>query len=168
MNKVKSVYSPSENAIYNAALYESYIKEGTWPQDGIEISDEDAVRFNGGNKPTGKMLGMVSGTLAWVDEPPLSPEQKISDAENMKATFRAKADSEISWRQDAVDAGIATDEETSTLTQWKKYRVLLMRVDTSTAPDIEWPTPPAVQARWHPARCWYLLPSPRQCNPARR
>ncbi|MCZ0327914.1 tail fiber assembly protein, partial [Escherichia coli] len=23
----------------------------------------------------------------------------------------------------------------------------LMRVDTSTAPDIEWPTPPAVQAR---------------------
>ncbi|MHC5588472.1 tail fiber assembly protein, partial [Escherichia coli] len=66
---------------------------------------------------------------------------------NMKATFRAKADSEISWRQDAVDAGIATDEETSTLTQWKKYRVLLMRVDTSTAPDIEWPTPPAVQAR---------------------
>ncbi|EJI5991903.1 tail fiber assembly protein, partial [Escherichia coli] len=97
--------------------------------------------------PTGKMLGMVSGALAWVDEPPLSPEQKISDAENMKATFRAKADSEISWRQDAVDAGIATDEETSILTQWKKYRVLLMRVDTSTAPDIEWPTPPAVQAR---------------------
>ncbi|HEP0146020.1 TPA: tail fiber assembly protein, partial [Escherichia coli] len=83
--------------------------------------------------------------LAWVDEPPLSPEQKISDAENMKATFRAKADSEISWRQDAVDAGIATDEETSILTQWKKYRVLLMRVDTSTAPDIEWPTPPAAQ-----------------------
>ncbi|MBB6978676.1 tail fiber assembly protein, partial [Escherichia coli] len=35
----------------------------------------------------------------------------------------------------------------STLTQWKKYRVLLMRVDTSTAPDIEWPTPPAAQAR---------------------
>ncbi|HAY0363671.1 TPA: tail fiber assembly protein, partial [Escherichia coli] len=85
--------------------------------------------------------------LAWVDEPPLSPEQKISDAENMKATFRAKADSEISWRQDAVDAGIATDEETSILTEWKKYRVLLMRVDTSTAPDIEWPTPPAAQAR---------------------
>ncbi len=28
MNKVKSVYSPSENAIYNAALYESYIKGG--------------------------------------------------------------------------------------------------------------------------------------------
>ncbi|WP_336659514.1 tail fiber assembly protein [Enterobacter asburiae] len=139
MNKIKSVYSPSENAIYNAVLYESYIKEETWPQDGIEISDEDAVRFNGGNKPTGKMLGMVSGALAWVDEPPLSPEQKISDAENMKATLRAKADAEIDWRQDAVDAEIATEQETSSLGEWKKYRVLLMRVDTAKP---VWPTPP--------------------------
>ncbi|HAV9103982.1 TPA: tail fiber assembly protein [Escherichia coli] len=29
------------------------------------------------------------------------------------------------------------------LAGWKKYRVLLNRVDTSTAPDIEWPTSPA-------------------------
>ncbi|MGS4547690.1 tail fiber assembly protein [Enterobacter roggenkampii] len=27
------------------------------------------------------------------------------------------------------------------LTEWKKYRVLLMRIDTSKAPAIEWPTP---------------------------
>lgn len=27
---------------------------------------------------------------------------------------------------------------------WKKYRVLLNRVDTSTAPDIEWPEIPEV------------------------
>ncbi|EOZ2641109.1 tail fiber assembly protein, partial [Escherichia coli] len=26
---------------------------------------------------------------------------------------------------------------------WKKYRVLLNRIDTSTAPDIDWPTIPA-------------------------
>ncbi|HDP9832572.1 TPA: tail fiber assembly protein [Escherichia coli] len=28
---------------------------------------------------------------------------------------------------------------------WKKYRVLLNRVDTSTAPDIEWPTVPIIE-----------------------
>ncbi|MBB9171814.1 tail fiber assembly protein, partial [Escherichia coli] len=28
----------------------------------------------------------------------------------------------------------------------KKYRVLLNRVDTSVAPDIEWPTSPAEQS----------------------
>ncbi|EFK1984123.1 TPA: tail fiber assembly protein [Escherichia coli] len=29
------------------------------------------------------------------------------------------------------------------LAAWKACRVLLNRVDTSTAPDIEWPTSPA-------------------------
>ncbi|ENF36173.1 caudovirales tail fiber assembly family protein [Escherichia coli P0304816.13] len=28
---------------------------------------------------------------------------------------------------------------------WKKYRGLLNRVDTSTAPDIEWPTNPVME-----------------------
>ena len=144
---IQSVYSPSENAIYSSILYDDYVKAGTWPKDGMAISDEDAEKFNGGNKPDGKMLGLVDGALSWVDEPPPSPEQKIADAQNMKATLRAKADAEISWRQDAVDAEIATTEEAEALAEWKKYRVLLMRVDTSTAPDIEWPTPPAVQAR---------------------
>ncbi|HAE7767435.1 TPA_asm: tail fiber assembly protein, partial [Salmonella enterica subsp. houtenae serovar 45:g,z51:-] len=45
--------------------------------------------------------------------------------------------------QDAVDAGIATDEETAALADWKKYRVLLMRVDTAKP---EWPTLPGEQA----------------------
>lgn len=58
----------------------------------------------------------------------------------MKASLRLKADSEIAWRQDAVDAGIATEDETAALSEWKKYRVLLMRVDTSKP---EWPEKPA-------------------------
>ncbi|MCS6311354.1 tail fiber assembly protein, partial [Escherichia coli] len=38
----------------------------------------------------------------------------------------------------AADLEIATEEEISLLEAWKKYRVLLNRVDTSVAPDIEW------------------------------
>lgn len=41
----------------------------------------------------------------------------------------AAADKEIVWRQDAVDAGVATEEETVALTEWKKYPVQLMRVN---------------------------------------
>uniref|UniRef100_UPI002253CC71 tail fiber assembly protein n=1 Tax=Escherichia coli TaxID=562 RepID=UPI002253CC71 len=44
--------------------------------------------------------------------------------------------------QTVVELEIATEEETSLLEAWKKYRVLLNRVDTSTAPDIEWPANP--------------------------
>ncbi|ENE0102916.1 tail fiber assembly protein [Escherichia albertii] len=47
--------------------------------------------------------------------------------------------------QEAVDLDIATEEETSLLEVWKKYRVLLNRVDTSVAPDIEWPAVPVME-----------------------
>ncbi|CDH23645.1 putative e14 prophage; tail fiber assembly (fragment) [Xenorhabdus bovienii str. kraussei Becker Underwood] len=44
--------------------------------------------------------------------------------------------------QDAVDLGIATDAEKSSLAEWRKFRVLLNRVDCTTAPDIPWPEQP--------------------------
>ncbi|KDU56848.1 caudovirales tail fiber assembly family protein [Escherichia coli 3-475-03_S4_C2] len=52
------------------------------------------------------------------------------------------AGTEIAWRQDAIEAGISTDDEVIQLAKWKKYRVLLMRIDTSKAPDIIWPDIP--------------------------
>ncbi|EJD2199836.1 tail fiber assembly protein [Escherichia coli] len=72
-----------------------------------------------------------------------SQSDLIAESEARKLSLKAKADSEIAWRQDAVDADIATKEETAALSEWKKYRVLLMRVD-ATKP--EWPTPPVEQA----------------------
>ncbi|WP_173571477.1 tail fiber assembly protein, partial [Escherichia coli] len=47
--------------------------------------------------------------------------------------------------QDAADLEIATEEEISLLEAWKKYRVLLNRVNTTTAPDIEWPAVPVME-----------------------
>ncbi|HEM7929932.1 TPA: tail fiber assembly protein [Citrobacter braakii] len=86
------------------------------------------------------------GLPAWQKIPPPTPEEikadTLAEAELKKSVLKAAADSEIEWRQDAVDAGIATEEEATALVEWKKYRVLLMRVDTSTAPDIEWPITP--------------------------
>ncbi|EGJ7432493.1 tail fiber assembly protein [Escherichia coli] len=66
-----------------------------------------------------------------------------SPLQNRKKTnLMAAAQVAIYPLQDAVDLGIATDEESAMLLAWKKYRVLLMRVDTSKAPDIEWPPQP--------------------------
>ncbi|MBP6079773.1 MAG: tail fiber assembly protein [Providencia sp.] len=44
--------------------------------------------------------------------------------------------------QDAIDLSIATDKELMQLNAWKQYRVNLNRIDTSTAPDIDWPEKP--------------------------
>ncbi|ECN9829095.1 tail fiber assembly protein, partial [Salmonella enterica subsp. enterica serovar Tennessee] len=42
------------------------------------------------------------------------------------------ASGKIAPLQDAVDLGLATDEEKSQFAEWKKYRVLVNRVDTSS------------------------------------
>ena len=79
----------------------------------------------------------------WVTDSDAQQVAAVAAAETQKAQLRAVATDEIVWRQDAVSAGIATEGEAAALTEWIKYRVLLMRVDT-TKPV--WPTPPAAQA----------------------
>ncbi|MEY0338570.1 tail fiber assembly protein [Providencia stuartii] len=74
--------------------------------------------------------------------PPISKEQLIAEAEQQKQPLLAEANNAIAPLQDAVDLDMATDEEVAQLTAWKKYRVLLNRIDTSLAPDIEWPKKP--------------------------
>ncbi|WP_307773608.1 tail fiber assembly protein [Providencia stuartii] len=74
--------------------------------------------------------------------PPISKEQLIAEAEQQKQSLLAEANNAIAPLQDAVDLDIATDEEEVQLTAWRKYRVLLNRVDTSTAPEIDWPEKP--------------------------
>ena len=74
--------------------------------------------------------------------PPKSKEQYIAEAEVKKQSLLAEATNAIAPLQDAVDLEMATEEEVALLKEWKKYRVLLNRVDTSTAPDIKWPEKP--------------------------
>ncbi|MEY0877456.1 tail fiber assembly protein, partial [Providencia manganoxydans] len=74
--------------------------------------------------------------------PPISKEQLIAEAERQKQLLLADVSNAIAPFQDAVDLDVATDEEMAQLTALKKYRVLLNRVDTSTAPDIDWPQKP--------------------------
>ncbi|MCA6951333.1 tail fiber assembly protein [Pectobacterium polaris] len=68
--------------------------------------------------------------------------EEVINAEIKKERLLRNAGTVIPPLQDAVDLGIASEEEKSTLSAWKKYRVLLMRLDTSKAPDVEWPEEP--------------------------
>lgn len=78
----------------------------------------------------------------WVADPDAEKQAQIRDAESMKKALMQAAGEKISTLQDAVELELATDDETAQLEQWKKYRVLLNRIDTSTAPDISWPKQP--------------------------
>ena len=111
-------FKDDKNSVYayEDDVAEKYVKSGL-----TEITEEEAM------------------SLA---NPAPTPEQLVSAAVEKKNSLRVVADSEIIWRRYAVDKGIATAEESAALDEWSLYRVLLMRVDTSKAPDIEWPTPP--------------------------
>ncbi|HHJ4351701.1 tail fiber assembly protein [Citrobacter braakii] len=137
---MKYVWSASNNAFFETNLFDRFISAGWSLNDAIDVSDDIFNEYT--NPPEGKVRIVKAGYPAWADIPPLSNEELSAAADVKKADLRVRADSEINWRQDAIDAGLATIEETVALTEWKKYRVLLMRVDCSKAPDISWPEPP--------------------------
>ncbi|MCK7046745.1 tail fiber assembly protein [Enterobacter roggenkampii] len=123
-------------------MVEDYRSAG-WDIDELILVADSVFAEYSATPPDGKIRGIsATGLPEWVDAPQLTTEEQIALAERKKLSLRVSADSEIAWRQDAVDAGIATAEETAALAEWKKYRVLLMRIDTSKAPDIEWPIMP--------------------------
>ncbi|EAP8898110.1 tail fiber assembly protein [Salmonella enterica subsp. enterica serovar Javiana] len=79
---------------------------------------------------------------AWVKDEAAETAARLREAEGTKRRLLQMASEKIAPLQDAVDLGIATDDEKAQLDEWKKYRVLVNRVDT-TNPD--WPDVPVSQ-----------------------
>lgn len=123
-------------------LNERDLYPNTFPDTGVEVDEATKEQYSGA-APEGKRLGAdKKGKPAWIDIPPPPKEQLIAEAEAKKQALIAEAATAIAPLQDAVDLDMATPEEESALKEWKIYRVLLSRVDTSTAPDITWPVRP--------------------------
>lgn len=129
-------YSPGTRGFYQSDIH------SVIPDDAIEINVDEYHQLLEGQQNGMEITPGADG------RPELTKPviDYVAQAQQVKNSLRLTADAEISWRQDAVDAGIATAGETAALAEWKKYRVMLMRVDTSKAPVLEWPTQPDVQA----------------------
>lgn len=79
---------------------------------------------------------------AWLPDGEAERKSQTEAAARLKADLLAEAANTIAPLQDAADLGMETENESAQLLAWKKYRVLLNRVDTSTAPVIDWPQTP--------------------------
>ncbi|WP_144036054.1 tail fiber assembly protein, partial [Escherichia marmotae] len=71
--------------------------------------------------------------VSWAKDEEVEELFRIREAEEKKARLIQEATDNIAILQDAVNLEIATNEETSQLDSWRKYRVLVSRIDTSTA-----------------------------------
>ncbi|KER01032.1 tail fiber assembly protein [Photorhabdus bodei] len=78
----------------------------------------------------------------WVVDKDLLKSHQINEAKQQQAALLQQANETISLLQDSVDLEVATDSEKEALLEWRKYRVLLTRVDVNQAPDVPWPEVP--------------------------
>ena len=69
-------------------------------------------------------------------------QYEVNQASAKKNQLITDATAQISYLQDAVESEIASEQETQLLAEWKKYRVLVNRIDIEQAPNIDWPNNP--------------------------
>ncbi|MBW5342160.1 tail fiber assembly protein [Escherichia coli] len=139
-------FSASENAFYAGELKESYIAADSWPSAALEVDESLYLDFIG-EPPAGKYRGVNdAGMPCWLEIPPTTPEQMVSNAQNMRQQLIDEAILYMNNRQWPGKAvlGRLTEAEKEQYNLWLDYLGALEAVDTSSAPDINWPTPPAM------------------------
>lgn len=78
----------------------------------------------------------------WVLDETKQHLHNVDVATTQKKQLLSEASTQIDYLQDAIDTEIATDDEKTLFSSWKKYRALLNRIDVNTAPKIDWPEKP--------------------------
>lgn len=148
-----TLIAPGEPAAGRVWVFESgawTLKEDHRGQTYYSTQDQHAIVIaDMGPAPSGYVVLAPSSPFdvwsgsTWVIDKDAEQYAAIERANSEKAQRLQRATETINPLQDAVDLDMATDDEQAQLTAWRKYRVLLTRVDTSTAPDINWPHAPA-------------------------
>ena len=81
----------------------------------------------------GKALKNINGKLMLVDFEPIkiSDEQILLQNQSRKTALIKDANEKIAIIQDVIDLDMQESNEEEQLKKWKKYRILLTRVDAS-------------------------------------
>ncbi|QXG55972.1 tail fiber assembly protein [Pantoea jilinensis] len=130
-------YSALTNGFYSEEM-----NGDTIPEDAIEITDEEWGALLDGQSKGRLISSDKKGRPILKDYPAPTAEQLAVMAASEKAKLLALATIAIDPLQDAADLEIATDKEAASLKAWNTYRVMVNRIDTSKAPNIEWPKAP--------------------------
>ncbi|MDU1195364.1 tail fiber assembly protein [Kluyvera ascorbata] len=139
------IFSPSQNKFFPVVLKPNYEKAGVWQVDGVDVAYEVYLEFIA-NPPEGKVRGVVDGMPAWVDKPAPTHEQLVDQAAAKQKRLITEANEFIGLKQWAGKASLGrlSDDERAQYNTWLDYLDELEAVKPEDAPDIIWPTPPAV------------------------
>ncbi|WP_241178285.1 tail fiber assembly protein [Enterobacter asburiae] len=137
-------YSAKKNAFYPVSLEDAYRDANSWPEDGVEVDDSVYLEYSAA-PPEGKVRVAKNGMPSWADIPPPTHEELVASANTEKQKRIDQANDNMNGKQWPGKAamGRLKDSEKEQYNAWLDYLDELETVDTSTAPDIKWPTPPA-------------------------
>lgn len=136
-------YSASTGGFYPSCLRNEYEAAGSWPDDVLPLSDEWYSNLMAGQSKGKAIVANEYGQPVLSEPAPFTAEQLAMFAENKKSDLMALANLHIQPLQDAVELGEATEAEAAQLVSWKKYRIVLNRIDTSLGVEPDWPEMPS-------------------------
>lgn len=114
--------------------------DATGSQVRIDSLDVDVSKLTREAPPNNTSM-LVDGE--WADDPAKVSAAKKAATDAEVAAGMAEANLKIAVLQDAVDLGMATAEEEAALKSWKRYRVLLSRLQADAKyPDVTLPQRP--------------------------
>lgn len=141
------LFSPSTLGFYPIEMKEEYLTNGSLPSDVIVVSDSVRNEYNFA-PPEGKQLSSSQNMPVWIDIPAPTHDELIAEAEREKQQRIDAANEFMNSKQWPGKAAIGRlkGDELAQYILWLDYLDALEAVDTSSAPDIIWPTPPGEQA----------------------
>ncbi len=133
-------------SLFYSATSGFYDDEMDLPADAVAISDDYHKKLLADQSNGSVITPDETGYPVSVVPPVINPtdEDFIVDASCKINALLSSVALKIAPLQDAVDLGIATAEETASLTAWKTYRVAVNRIPTQSGypTNINWPEQP--------------------------
>ncbi|MFP2424718.1 tail fiber assembly protein [Enterobacter ludwigii] len=127
---------------FPVAEKQHFVAASEWPDDGVEVSaaEHDSLF----PIPEGKYIGTLNGGPAWLDNPPLTDEQRKARAEAQKSILTDAANQHMNSRQwpGKASLGRLKGDELVQYGKWLDYLDALADLDTSSPDEIIWPEPP--------------------------
>jgi len=147
-----TIISPPEVAKKEAAVFrdeqwqivEDHRGETVWPTDTgkpVQITELGSYPEGTTTLEPGTEFDVWDGKK-WVTDKASQSQAAIDTATAQKKTLIQEANSITQAWQTQLLLGIINDDDKATLTQWMRYVQAVNAVDTSSAPDIEWPEKP--------------------------
>ncbi|RNM02349.1 phage tail protein [Dickeya undicola] len=131
------LYSKSANSFFCSV-------DSNIPEDAVEINEELYIKLLSGEH-AGKVLTSDGNGYPVLIERIITHDQQMKIAESQREYLAMMANTHINHQQwpSKLSLGRLSDGDKQKFNLWLDYVDTVNLIDTSTAPDINWPTPPA-------------------------